>query len=490
MKTKPMIFFTMIGLLLIGIPFHFLNAQEDVKATLFKEANTALQQAQEAQADVLAPKNFNKGMEYYRDAESDLKKGRNLEDIRTRLRAAASYFNQATKATRLAQVTFQTALQARSDATSAEAPAFASTSWKKAEEKFADAAEELENGDVNAAKKKSGEAENLYRTSELEAIKAHYLNETWGLLEQADKMDVKDRAPKTLQLAKDLAKKAEKELNENRYDTDVARNLARQARYEAKHAIYLSSTIKKMKDDDWSFEDAILAGEQPLEKIAATMDLVAEFDTGLEKTTDVIVAQTETYQDSLASLNQTVADMQQQNENLHARITEMEEQLGGVQQEKTALAQRMEAQAKIREQFATIAKLFTREQAQTLRDGNDVIIRLVGLNFAVGKSEIEPRYFALLTKVQQAINTFPNSKITVEGHTDSYGGDQMNLKLSQERAEAVRQYLMANMGLSEMKISAVGFGESKPIANNETAEGRAKNRRIDLVIHPQLEGTY
>ncbi len=204
----------------------------------------------------------------------------------------------------------------------------------------------------------------------------------------------------------------------------------------------------------------------------------------------MILAQIQTYQDSLASLNQTVADMQQQNENLHARVAEMEEQLGGVEQEKTVLAQRMEAQARIREQFADIARLFTREEARTLRDGNDVIIRLVGLNFAVGKSVLEPQYFSLLTKVQQAIRTFPDAKITVEGHTDSYGGDEMNQKLSEERAGAVRQYLIANMGLSETKISAVGFGESKPIANNETAEGRARNRRIDLVIHPQLPGTY
>jgi outer membrane protein OmpA-like peptidoglycan-associated protein len=93
-----------------------------------------------------------------------------------------------------------------------------------------------------------------------------------------------------------------------------------------------------------------------------------------------------------------------------------------------------------------------------------------------------------LSKVQNAINIFPGSEITVEGHTDSFGGDEVNLRLSQERAEAVRQYLLANMrNLSADQVKAVGYGESKPIANNETAEGRAKNRRIDIVITPKLD---
>lgn len=486
MTTKHSVFLTMIVLLLMSALQSFLLAQETVKTSLFKEANQALQQARDTQADVLAPKNFNKAMEYYHDAEADLKKGSNLEDIRKKLRAAVAYFTKATEATKLAEVTFQNVMQARSDAASAEAAGFASESWTKAEEKFAEAAEELEKGDVNDAKKEGGEAEKLYRKAELEAIKANYLNETWSLLEQSEKMDVEDNAPKTLQRARELVQQAEKELNQNRYDTDLARNLAKQAKYEAKHANYLSKIIEQMEDEDRSFEDVLLKAEQPLEKIAATMDLVAEFDTGFDQTKNMILSQIRTYQDSLASLNQTVADMQQQNENLHARVAEMEEQLGGVKRDKTALTHRMEAREKIREQFDAIARLFDREEATTLRDGNDVIIRLVGLNFAVGKSVIEPQYFSLLTKVQKAIRTFPDCNITVEGHTDAYGGDEMNQKLSEERAKAVRQYLIANMGLSETRISAVGFGETKPIANNETSEGRTKNRRIDIIIQPNL----
>ena len=115
-----------------------------------------------------------------------------------------------------------------------------------------------------------------------------------------------------------------------------------------------------------------------------------------------------------------------------------------------------------------------------------MIIRLIGLTFDVGKSTIEPQNFAILSKLQQAIRLFPDCAIGIEGHTDSHGGDDMNLRLSQARAEAVRQYLLANMSLSPAKITASGYGEARPIASNETADGRTRNRRIDVVIHPAL----
>lgn len=456
----------------------FLAAQ-DVRAGLFKEADQTLQKAKEVQAELLSPKNFDKAMEYYNEAERDLKEGKNLENIRKKLRAAESYFQKAIQATELADVTFQNLMKVRSDALKADAPGYAGETWQEAETKFTEAAKELENGDVNDAKKKGGEAETLYRKAELEAIKANYLNETWQLLGQAEKMDVKDRAPKTLQRAKELATQAEKELNENRYDTDYPRSLAKQAKYEAKHAIYLSKTIKELKDSDHTFEDVFLTAEEPLHQVAATLDMKAEFDEGFAKPAGQIVQSIQVYQDSLAKLSRVVAEQEQ-------TIAQYEQELGGLAEEKTELKKSLEAQEKIREQFSVIEKIFTREQAQVLRDGNDVIIRLFGLSFDVGKSVIKPEHFGLLTKVQNAIKTFPECNISVEGHTDSHGSDAMNLSLSQERADAVKAYLLANMSIDPPRIEAVGYGESKPIANNETAEGRAKNRRIDIIIHAQF----
>jgi OmpA-OmpF porin, OOP family len=93
-----------------------------------------------------------------------------------------------------------------------------------------------------------------------------------------------------------------------------------------------------------------------------------------------------------------------------------------------------------------------------------------------------------MKKVQQALTRFPDATIVVEGHTDANGSDSANLILSQDRADAVKQYLVSQLGANAEKVSSIGYGEARPVATNETPAGRARNRRIDLVIHMQSRG--
>jgi outer membrane protein OmpA-like peptidoglycan-associated protein len=460
----------------------------DVKTVLFKQVDETMTAAKKAQADVLAPKNFGEAMTRYREAESDLRKGKELADIKKKLRESNAYFQKAIDATKLAEVTFPNSMKARKDAQATESAKFSSKLWTEAEEKFNEGAGKLEDGDVNNAREKAGEAEKLYRKAELAAIKANYLDETRNLLKQAEKMDVEDRAPKTLKLAEQLVKQAEKELNENRYDTDVARGQARQANYEVKHAIYLSKTIKEMKDKDLSWEDLMLASEKPLMMIGEQADIEASFDAGLGKTTNDIIAYVSTYNDSVSALNQQLDWYEQDDDLQQQRIAELEKQLGSQTKEKSSLAQQIEQQAKTHAIFANVEKSFNRDEASVLREGNDIIIRLVGLNFPSAAATIEQKSFGLLTKVRDAINAFPGSTVSVLGHTDSYGSDEKNLTLSKERAEAVKEYLLASTTPVTSQIEATGYGESKPIASNETKDGRTANRRVEIIIHPGMVG--
>ena len=82
---------------------------------------------------------------------------------------------------------------------------------------------------------------------------------------------------------------------------------------------------------------------------------------------------------------------------------------------------------------------------------------------------------------------FPRSQIVIEGHTDSYGSDENNMTLSRERADSVRAYLASEFGIPAFRMGTAGYGETQPIANNETPQGRERNRRIDVRIEPQLE---
>ena len=461
----------------------------DVKTMLFKDTDAAMQAAKKVQADILAPENFGKAMKLYQKAAADLKEGKKLEDIQKKLSESTVFFQEAINATKLAEVTFPNSMKARKDAQKSESAKFSSKLWTEAEKKFNEAASELEDGDVNNAREKSAEAEQLYRHAEVDAIKANYLDGTRELLKQAEELDVKDRAPKTLRLAQQFVQQAEKEINENRYDTDVARSLAQHANYEAKHAIYLSKAIKQMKDKKNTWEDVMLASEKSLQQIAEKTDLVASFDTGPGKTTDEIIGYVTRYQDSVARLSQNLDQYNQAIYLQRARIAEMEQQLGSEAKEKSSLAQQIANQAKAHEQFANLEKSFPPEEARVLREDNNIIIRLVGLNFPSAKATIEQQSFGLLTKVRDAINAFPECTISVLGNTDSHGSDVKNMQLSQERAEAVKQYLLANTKLNPLQIEAIGYGENKPIASNETITGRAANRRVDVVIHPEMTGT-
>ena len=495
MKSKIL---TYIGTLcLLILLFCNVISGQDIKAALFSEAAAAMKEAQTVRADILAPKTFGEGVELYQRAEADYKREKNLDDIRRNLRQATARFQKAKEAAQLATMILGSAIQARNDAIAAEAPKFAANFWQRSEEKFADAARTLELGEMREARKKSADAESLFQDAELHAIKLNYLNEAYSLFKKADKLKVDKSAPKTLRKAKQVIKEAEKLLSENRYDTDEARDLAKQAKYEANHAIYLAFQIEKLKKEKKTWEDLLLEAEIPLKRISEAIDLVPSFDTGVQKPTDDIIKVIQEYQKNIRELNSNLYDANQQIALLDARAAELQQQnaelqkkLGGIETEKSALQQRLETLAKIREQYAAAANLFGPEEAIVLRDGNDLIFRLIGLSFPVGKSSIDPKFFIYLSKIQQAIDLFPNAKITIAGHTDSYGSDAANLNLSRDRAEAVRNYLLKTMTIDPGKIEAIGYGESKPIATNETEEGRAKNRRIEVVIQPNLGDNF
>ena len=483
MRIKTLVMTACLTIAAAGMAF---GGDENVKILIFHDADSVLAVSREVQADLLAPKNTKKGMKLYSEASSEYDKGKDLNSIKKKLQEATTYIGESIKAVDQAKLTFKSVLNIRANALKAGAPDNARKSWQEAEAKFEEAAYQLEEGKVNNARKKAKESENIYRTAELEAIKANYLDSTRELIRTAVKIDVKDKAPVTLARANELATQAEVGLNENRYDIDEPRNLALQAKYEAKHALYLNETIRGFEKSGKRLEDLYLTFEEHLRKIAVNFDIAAEFDNGFDGPTNQIIEQIKSLQDSTVTLQQSLADKNQDLQTMISRIVELETQLGDVAMEKTALSNQLDKRAKIREMFATIEKMFQPQEASILREKDDIIIRLAGLNFASGKSVIEPRLFGLLTTVMRAINTFPQYTLIVNGHTDSYGNDDQNLKLSQDRADAVRDYLIANMNLGADKIEAVGYGETVPIANNETPEGRTKNRRVDIIIQPKF----
>lgn len=460
------------------------DGQDRLRGELFGDVDQQMQQAREKKVDLYSPTNFSRAQEYYKQADEDYKKGKNLEDIRAKLRGTASYLRQALEATKLAEVTFGASMSARTDAISAGAPTHATELWNKAENQFKSAAKQLEDGDVNDARKDAGLAEASYRSAELEAIKTNYLAPARELLRRADELDVADYAPKTLARARKLADEVELLLKQNRYDTDEARQLAQDSRDEAAHAIYLNEAIKRLRRDGGTLEDALLMAEPPLQRVAGALDIAAQFDAGTEPVVKQVTEEILRREKKAAADEQSIQRLQEELATVKQQVAAMEGRLGTLTEAERALQTKLDHQRRQEETISNLSSLFDYDEGNVLRDGNSIVIRLYGLTFPVGKSTIETQFYPLLAKVQDAIRQFPNSQLVIEGHTDSQGGDEANMILSEQRAQAVAEYLRANMG-TVLSMNAYGYGETRPVASNDTNEGRAKNRRIDVVIIPE-----
>ena len=154
------------------------------------------------------------------------------------------------------------------------------------------------------------------------------------------------------------------------------------------------------------------------------------------------------------------------------------QQADAQRQEADRLRQQAEAEkAQLRERLRQQLNLIleTRETARGL------IVNISDVLFDFNKYTLKPGAREKMAKVAGILLAYPGLKIRIEGHTDSIGSDEYNLKLSQQRADAVRDYLVAQ-SVPAQSVSAVGLGKADPVASNDTAAGRQQNRRVELVV--------
>jgi OOP family OmpA-OmpF porin len=107
---------------------------------------------------------------------------------------------------------------------------------------------------------------------------------------------------------------------------------------------------------------------------------------------------------------------------------------------------------------------------------------VIEVAFDTGKADLKAKYHDELDKIGSFLKEFPGSKGIISGHTDAAGSTEVNQKLSQARAESVRNYIVSKFGIEDSRIAAKGYGPDKPIASNKTAAGKAKNRRIEAAF--------
>ncbi len=106
----------------------------------------------------------------------------------------------------------------------------------------------------------------------------------------------------------------------------------------------------------------------------------------------------------------------------------------------------------------------------------------LNIQFDYNKAAVKPKYHNVIGKVAEFMKKYPTTTAVIEGHADNRGTASYNMKLSERRADSVRNYLIEKFGIESSRLSSKGYGFSKPIASNKTAAGRQKNRRIEAII--------
>ena len=471
---------------LLAALFACLTTPETATAqTIEQRVEGAVERLDRARADhldIISPRNFGRAAQEITEARDRLATGGRIDDIDRRIQEGYSELDKAEAFAELGDMVLGDALVARGDALVANAPEFADRDWQRAEETAREAGRRIEGNDQVGAQERAARAESEYRLAELNAIRADLLGRARTLRDEALKARADRRAPITLARADSLITAAEVILAQDRSRTAEAGGLATDAGSGYRHATRLSALADSVDRNRVSVETVALRAEEQVRLMAELLRYEADFAEGIDPVVEDGLTAIESLYGERDGLQRDFASRGQEIVRLEAVIDSMDSRLALIEQRESAVAAELRERQRQERRLREVQAMFTPAEGEALLGEDRLILRLVGLTFASGSAEIRPDNFSLLTKVQRVIREFPESDITVEGHTDSQGNEAMNQELSRRRAISVREYLLSNIAMSADRITAIGYGESRPVSPNDTEAGRARNRRIEIML--------
>ncbi|MBU0674482.1 MAG: OmpA family protein [Proteobacteria bacterium] len=476
--------------------------------------------ARNNQLDVLVPKMFGKAEKSFADARQGRERGDPIAVILENVSLARAQLGSAEGQAEVVHTALAEVIQARKLAREAGATIF--DSYAEAEKSFLELTRGIENNNLGWATNNQARVTKTFDQLEVRAIKEQTIGEVRTLIQQAEKEGARDNAPQMYALAEDKLKQADEFISEHRYQKEEMHKKAEAALFQAGRLLQmtrLSKEIKPKKPEEialWMENilhqaatklsvldmrnqpnqvqvDNLLASikavhDDRLFMVEKAMTNKAELDAVKKKNTALIDTMRTQYQTEISSLKNQIATLEGKTredqiarERLAVEINASEQRLA---HEKQLADERLAAERRFNEQYNVVQTFFAPEEAEVYKQGSQLVIRLKTMQFPVGKAIIMPNNYAILSKVQRSIRVFAVPEVVIEGHTDSTGSDELNADLSKQRAEAVNAYLVANQTLPPERIVAVGYGSKRPLESNETPEGRAANRRIDVIVTP------
>tara|TARA_Y100000389_G_scaffold167358_1_gene172525 strand:- start:3702 stop:5204 length:1503 start_codon:yes stop_codon:yes gene_type:complete len=487
-------------LVLIGIFFALSSnglTKDRLEHASFGDVNNAKASAEAVNAGLFAPKSFKRALEKYEYAKNNMQQD-SIQNSSNNFYNIVEHFNTATQVADLAKDTLSQSIKSRQEGANMNAPSMSPKIWKKAQQKFMRSIQALESGNLKKTKTLEAEAITLYRQAELVAIKKKYLGETWQFLGATEKAN--KSTPITFAKARKLIKEAENIIEKKQDNEALLKHTINRANFEIEHAQYLSKRILQIKDKKISLERLLLNWEQNLWKISEIANIRPNVKEETNDLTNKLVSHFKSTVTDMSKMKQEIQALQLKVDTLsqekienslrisdmNKEIRSLDNQLSDELENKSNLIQILESQARVKEQFVQIEKLFLPQEARIFRESDAIILRLFGLNFDSGTAKIKLSSIDLLNKVKKAIDIFPQSEVIINGHTDSQGSIKNNQDISQERAEAIREYMIDKMQIPRHQLIALGYGETKPVSSNETEAGRSRNRRIDILIRPNI----
>lgn len=283
-----------------------------------------------------------------------------------------------------------------------------------------------------------------------------------------------------------IRRQNELDLFRNERSQDLMRRTEILRRHEAaissaqQHRMQADEQVQQMRAQieaaQQAAQQAAQAAQSAQQQAQAAQQQVESTQQQMQTAQQQSAQQLQTAQQQAAQQLQTVQQLAEKQaaeaEKAREEARKANEELERTRQE---LARR-DAEMRQRQMEAELARL-----AQTKRESRGFVVTLPGIFFDTGKSQLKAGAKSTLTKIAAQLRNSNTLKVTIEGHTDSTGKAEKNQTLSEERAQAVRDFLVS-AGLSGDRITATGKGLAEPVATNKTAAGRQQNRRVELIL--------
>ncbi len=460
-----------------------VTANDPFKAVM---ANRA--QAEAADAAMLSPGNYAAAVRTLERARRQAESGQAAATLNEGINEADNRFRAAIAAAQLAQKTFADVIREREAARSADAWRLVPERWLKAEQDFKTATKRLEDGGLKSADELGVVAAGSYREAQLQALRSRYLSPVRALLVEAGRMKAARHAPRTLAEANARLAEAESALVTHRSQPELAAADIETARLAAAHALHIATAIHQVDTDEQTIEDLVLSLEQSVRRMAEAAGLPAASIAGDAVETESLVTGMKALRARAENAERELGERDRRLKGMEEELRELDARLGGATTERDRLLMKQAAEQRLREQISALEQQFRPDEGRIIQAPGKLTLRLTGLSFPPGSAQLERSAGPLLQKAGQAIALFPRAGIVIEGHTDSAGDAESNQRLSEARAQTVQSRLMTELALPAGRLHALGYGEDRPIASNDTTAGRKQNRRIDIVIQTANEG--